>query len=337
MKRYLAATAALLCCLFAAACGVTHTPTTATTTTTNPTACPVGDSYMGCAEGAPATFSVAPGFKLSGPPPKGQKFPDVSNYQGCSLNWAHIGTAGAVIKLGEGDSIADACAAHNLAGLAAAHKRAVVYWFVRPDSISAEGAFIVARLKAEHLTINHVVIYTAPGTWPGGSSDGLSTWEAAYTGTTTRPALPYGGSVLAWQYTDSGYTAGLGYGDLSVDYGLLKLAPHVLVLDEEVPGIAGYAAPLTRYVLTHDPVKPDTAAKARAARAAKAKAAAAKAAKVKAAKADAAERAKLTREILAERNQLRSLHCYRYRHLGKCPADLAHGDQLHRELARLER
>jgi hypothetical protein len=323
MKRYLAITIALLCCGFVAACGTTRAPTSTTTTAPAATACPRGHSYMGCAEGAPAAFSQTPTFKLSGPPPAGQKFPDVSSYQGCDLNWARIGAAGAVIKLGEGESVADPCAAHNLAGLAAAHKRAVVYWFVRPDSISAESAFIVARLKAEHITINHVVIYTAPGTWPGGSNGGLNTWEAAYTGTTTRPALPYSGGVLAWQYTDSGYTAGLGYGDLSVDYGLLKLAPHVLVLDEEVPGIAGYAAPLAQYVLAHDPARSDTAAQSHAR------------ARARAAKAKAAERATLTGEIRAERRHLRSMQCYRYRYFGACPAALKRGDHLHAELSRL--
>lgn len=290
--------------------------------------CPPGGGYMSCSINGTSSYtppSLNPTPTETVTPP-GSEFPDVSNYQGCDIDWANVGASGAAIKLGEGNSIVDACAAHNIAGLRASHKALVYYWFVRPDGTTPEAAYIVRTLKAERLTVDHVVIYTAPGTWPGGPSNGLDTWEAAYSGTLSPPALPYHSGVLAWQFTDAGSISGLGQGDVSVNYGLLALAPHALVLDEEVPGIAGYAPALASYVLKHDPTpRPKTYAckpfKAQGSH--------------KACDALKRNRVHFEREIAAQRRLLRSQHCYAHRSTGKCPTYLKRGNQEHAALNRL--
>ena len=255
MKRSPAAFAAAALCLLITACGnPSHQMTTSTGTTTEPltSACPAAGGYMGCAVGSPKTYSATPpsGVKAE-PVPTGIRFPDVSDWQGCAINWATVSAPGAAVKLGESDDIVDPCAAHNLTSLKAAGKQRIVYWFVRPVPDIPEAQEIVRALKANGLTINKVVRYGAPGI-PYDLSGSFSTWEADYS--SVREAWPARTTIAAWQYTDAGYIAGLGYGDVSVSYGLLADSPHVLVLDEEVPGISGYAPTLARYVLAHDPV-----------------------------------------------------------------------------------
>jgi hypothetical protein len=291
-----------------AACGHhSHSETfTVTTTDESISQCPAGGGFMGCALGAPKHPTAPTGSEKAAPIPIGVKFPDVSNYQGCSIDWAHVKAPGAAVKIGEGDSIVDACAAHNVKGLEAAKKKVIDYWFVRPDGTLADGRAIVAELKHLGQTIAHVVIYTG-GTWSGGPTGGDHIWVAAYTGGTVRPDIGLGPED-SWQFTDDGYTAGLGYTDLNVDDGLLADADHVLVLDEEVPGLSGYAPVLSKYVLAHDPVKPTKKAKER----------------------------RLEAQIVSQRVLLRGGHCYgRNRHTAKCSAELKHGDQLHIALNKL--
>jgi hypothetical protein len=250
---------AMFAVLTLAACG-SHTPSVTvttprgvTTTEALTTACPPGAATMGCASGAPATYSAQPppGVRAS-EVPAGVKFPDVSAYQGCSIDWSAVGAPGGVLKLGEGNYEHDSCASHNVAELRAAKKAVLVYWFMRPVGATSEAAYIVAALKAQHLTISHVVEYTSPGTYSGGGCLRLL-WIAAYSGGAHPPNAPCSTSLKGWQYTDDGHVAGLGYGDLSVDYGMLAYAPHVLILDTEVPGLSGYDAPVAAYVLKHDP------------------------------------------------------------------------------------
>ena len=77
---------------------------------------------MGCAAGAAGpSAKVVPKGRFRVTPkaaPGGAKFPDVSNYQGCSINWARIPVPGAVVKADEYSQ--DPCFAHNVASLRAA-------------------------------------------------------------------------------------------------------------------------------------------------------------------------------------------------------------------------
>src|ERR1700752_5309125 len=69
-------------------------------------------------------------------------------------------------------------------------------------------------------------IYTAPGTWPGGSSSGLPIWIAGYG---VRYAPRFLRCPVAWQFASPPYGyyyfPQIGYGDVSVDYGMLKQVP----------------------------------------------------------------------------------------------------------------
>lgn len=215
-------------------------------------ACPAGRSFMGCAAPKPSSG----GLKV-GRPPAGCKFPDVSSYQG-HPNWASVRswqlaahcTPGAVFKLGE--YVIDPDAGYNAGSLHRLGMAAVGYWFVRRTGCAHEAGQIaaVARQLGLHVVVldmevpeaagyapclsaplKHaglaVVIYTGPGTWPGGSSAGLPVWVADY-GPSSAPSM-FGERPIAWQETDGRYgypvyVPGIGSGDVSVDYGLLKLA-----------------------------------------------------------------------------------------------------------------
>jgi hypothetical protein len=94
-------------------------------------------------------------------------------------------------------------------------------------SAAQDTACVVARL--EHLTHRQVVIYTAPGTWPGGSHGDALEWAAGYGNYTHSPCI-WTCLPVAWQFTDGtfgpfphqlpGYASP---GDISVDYGLSRL------------------------------------------------------------------------------------------------------------------
>lgn len=193
----------------------------------------------------------------SGVIPGGPKFPDVSSFQG-HPNWVATkaaGYAGAAIKAGE--FVEDPDFAFNATTLRSLHMFWAPYWFVRNTGCTHEGNQIVSVInsvggltsgpvildmevpeafgyagcldsiifRAFH---RHAVIYTAPGTWPGGSHFGLSLWEADYNFSAS--ISPFWKPMVAWQFTDSSvgpkfFVSGVGWGDVSVDYGLTKLVP----------------------------------------------------------------------------------------------------------------
>ena len=221
---------------------------------TSPTVvrCPPGRSFMGCA------ITSQPGItRAVGLTPPGCKFPDVSLYQG-HPNWgavkawqlaAHC-TPGGAFKIGEAGFGEDPDAAYNAGQLHALHMAAIGYWFVHAGCSQSVQLIALARALGLHVVtldmevanaygmapclaaaLHHagfvVLIYTGPGTWPGGGNAGLPLWQATYNFSDQLAA--FWRPLLAWQFTDSHigpsfYVPGVGYDDVSVDYGLLKLA-----------------------------------------------------------------------------------------------------------------
>jgi hypothetical protein len=187
----------------------------------------------------------------------GCRIVDVSDYQSASINWRFVGhyTCGAIDKMGEGGNWAAGGRhfARNWAAQRAAGLWHAPYWFVRPMSCTVEGDAIVNRLihfgytkdynagrveldeevpGAAALTtcLNRIIyhafhrdagVYTAPGTWSGGSHDGLPLWQAEY-----GPTLhPFWQPVVAWQCTDGivgcvSNVPGIGFTDVSRDMGI---------------------------------------------------------------------------------------------------------------------
>ncbi len=185
---------------------------------------------------------------------------DVSDYQGY-LNWATIKpyVCGGITKGGEGSSYAGGgYFVHNWTQMRALGIWHSMYWFVRGYSgCQTQASLIIARLQsvgyahdpsAGNVDLDMEVpgandggmagclasriyaafhrgsdIYTAPGTWPGGSHAGLPLWQASYGSYLS----PYWQPVLAWQCTDGvygcvHYIGGIGYGDVSINYGIIN-------------------------------------------------------------------------------------------------------------------
>lgn len=191
--------------------------------------------------------------------PQGALFPDVSSYQG-AVNWpavrawqrAHGWRPAAIFKMGE--YVLDPYASRNASQLRALGFWRAGYWFLRNTGCSHELAQIVAAAHAFGLKVvvldsevpeargyvaclsgalrSHgliVVVYTGPGTWPGGSNAGDPTWGAAYG--PNRPCLPWGCQLVSWQFTDGVYgspvyVGGLGRVDVSVNLGIENLGAH---------------------------------------------------------------------------------------------------------------
>jgi hypothetical protein len=213
--------------------------------------CPPNHAFMGCSSGAsPYTFATAPVGAKVGEPAKassGAKFPDVSDWQGCSINWSRVGARAAIIKLWEYSE--DSCAAHNIDSLKAAHKLWTVYDFVRYCSASgflnalarfgrpplpvvldeevpaANNCTATMSAQIKRALGQAPIEYTSPGTETAGAGNGSPPlWEADYGPSyrclwTCRP--------VAWQFASPPYVyyyiSGLGYGDVSVDLGLLEM------------------------------------------------------------------------------------------------------------------
>jgi hypothetical protein len=202
----------------------------------SPTACPSGNSFMGCA--APPALGIIPRVTA----PAGRRFVDVSDWQP-SVNWGAVRASGifaVVVKAGEGLA-QDPTFASHVAGARAAGLQVQAYWFERPVGCSSEAAAIdrvvphgmrvtfdaevsgvagyasCERAAVQAHTGLVPAVYTAPGTWPGGSSAGLPLWEATY-----GPSLKVLWRPLAsWQFTQSAVIPGIpGFVDESVDYGL---------------------------------------------------------------------------------------------------------------------
>lgn len=222
--------------------------------------CPQGHAFMGCSIARPAK-----GVKLTFGRPPGCIIPDSSN-NNASVNYytAKRYICGAILKLGEGSFFVDGTYAPRLAVLRTLHLWHAPYWFVRGGNCTVEGNAILSALRAtggldsgplvldvETLdaagmtvclaqrvyAVYHrwAIIYTAPGTWPGGASGNLKAWIATYGN--SHGCLPWTCSFLAWQFAAPPwvyfYIPGLGYGDVSVDQGLTSLVPpHVVVVTD---------------------------------------------------------------------------------------------------------
>lgn len=234
-----------------ASCGGHHTKTPA-----KPPAkpslsklCPAGQSQMGC------SVTPAPG----GPPkgargPSGLRFPDVSSFQG-HPDWAAAKPFISMASVKAGEFVEDPDFAWNISQLKANGIKWAPYWFVRNTGCDHESAEIVSVIRsvggltslplvldmevpeaagyapclanAVHSALGRwPIIYTAPGTWPGGSNAGLGLWVASY-GPSSAPCF-WTCHPLAWQYTDGRFgfptrIPGISLGDVSVDYGFSKL------------------------------------------------------------------------------------------------------------------
>lgn len=230
-----------------ASCG----SSTTSTTTPGPTLaglCPPGISHMGCAlDGA----KVGPKLPRL---PSGPRFPDVSSFQG-HPNWAEAKPfiSMAVVKAGEYKEDPDF--AWNIAQLKRLGIKWSAYWFVRNTGCAHEGAEIVSVLRsvggptslppvldmevpeakpyttcladAIHSAFGRwPIIYTAPGTWPGGANDNLPLWIADY-----GPNFPcmWTCHPVAWQFASPPFVdvniPGIGVGDVNLDFGFSKLTP----------------------------------------------------------------------------------------------------------------
>lgn len=207
----------------------------------------------------PPTFKLARPLTLTSG--TGCHIVDISDYQG-TPNWTTVAPyiCGAVIKGGEGASTT-AGGQHfvtNWNGAKAAGRWHAMYWFMRGSvSCATQGTLIVARLNAVGFKTDqlagppqldeevpganvgnlavcvdgiiyrafhvHAGIYTAPGTWPGGSHGVSPLWQAEYGSILHAFWSP----VVAWQCTDGVYGCvtsipGLGYQDVSKNYGLIS-------------------------------------------------------------------------------------------------------------------
>lgn len=246
MKRsHLAAV--LVCLLALAGCGG-HTQTITLRTVAPPVAatqaCPPGQSQMGCAT---VKLTSKPQIPRPGSRPPGRIFPDVAVFQG-HPDWAAAKSsiAGFVAKAGE--YVEDIDYGYNADSAARLHIPFGAYWFVRNYGCAAEAlrieqtigrhprpAFVVLDMEVPEARgytclagpVSRALklpvrIYTAPGTWPGGSTAGLPVWVASY-GPSRAPSTF--GAPAAWQYTDGTFGAatripGVPLGDVSIDYGL---------------------------------------------------------------------------------------------------------------------
>lgn len=225
--------------------------------------CPPGHAFMGCSKtGLPAqTFqrrlkalkSVPKGALKA---PSGALFPDVSNWQG-NVGWGSVGNwqrahgwpQGGVFKMGEYLN-RDSFAGNNARLLGSLHMWKSGYWFVRNVGCKEEANAIISasrdygvkfvaldlevgeasgygkcltpKLRAVGLAVNE---YTSPGSNPGGVDTSAPLWEATFGSSFSAIWRP----VVAWQCTDGvngcvTNVPGIGFDDVSVDYGYSKLA-----------------------------------------------------------------------------------------------------------------
>ena len=213
--------------------------------------CPPNNAQLGCVV---KLYAQHAGVKAHDP--SGPHFPDVSDWQG-HPDWtaAKPSISGAIVKAYEYSQDPDF--GYNATTLTRLGVRWGAYLFVR--NCYQGGAFAqVVRPWAAHISVLvldmevpsaagcapslytavhaalphiRVAIYASPGAWPGGSNAGLDAWVAAY-GPSSPPCLftchvgtSTGQTILAWQLTDGQYgfrvyVPGIGYGDVSLDYGI---------------------------------------------------------------------------------------------------------------------
>lgn len=187
----------------------------------------------------------------------GCQIPDVSEFQR-RPNWAaakpHI--CGAIVRVAD-NFHNDTELAYNRRELKRLHIWHAYYFFVRPGDCAAEGRRAIAlsgpldsgpmiadaevplsfscvrdfSIAVEHATGWRVrVTYSASGTWPGGSHEGMLAWDAAYGNS---PGCPWEGCHrVAWQHTDGQIGAfprcipGIGCDDISRDEGITSIVIH---------------------------------------------------------------------------------------------------------------
>lgn len=191
------------------------------------------------------------------------KIVDVSDYQGL-INWPRAAPyiCGGITKAGEASSYGGGgYFAHNWTSLHALGLWHSAYWFVRGTaSCATQASLIIGRLNSVNYAHDatsgpfmldievpganggnlgvcidgyifrafhrHAEIYTASGTWPGGSHGSLALWQAQYASFLQVFWTP----VNLWQCTDGvygcvSYTPGIGYGDASSNLGVTSLVP----------------------------------------------------------------------------------------------------------------
>lgn len=223
-----------------------------------------GQGHLGVCVTQPAASSlrVGPGATLG---TSLRYLPDV--YEGTGgINWgaAHSrGLYAAIVKAFEVNYRQDGQFANSWHQLAALHLWHAAYLFVRAGNCTAIADTYVNIVKSaggwdqfagppildvevpgangnnlvpclisriQHDTgISTVIVYTAPGTWPGGPSNNAPLWIATYGSSfgciwTCHP--------VAWQFTDGRFgpsphaVYGLPAGDVSVDYGISSMLAH---------------------------------------------------------------------------------------------------------------
>lgn len=225
-----------------------------------------GTASAGCVPPAPAQMGActvrAPGLGLTPEPTiHGVLGVDVSVYQG-RPDWALAKRSGlrfAADKAGEGLTILDPTFVSDWDAQVALGIPHAAYWFLRPVSCTGQadvfagrvrlvgglgpdalppvadaevplpaGCVAVFVVRLEHdLGISLVIVYTAPGTWPGGSRPAdADLWVATYGPT---PGCVWTCSHVAWQFSggDAGPLPhswpGIGTVDVDLDTGLLGL------------------------------------------------------------------------------------------------------------------
>lgn len=249
---------ALVAALLLLGCGGSHAaqPTTSSHTAvlrSGPSSCipASGDGVMGAC--VPHAFSAEPPSTVTR-----CVIPDVSEFQG-HPDWraakAHI--CGAIARVADMSSgRPDTSFSYNWAQLRKLHIWHAAYAFVRPGDCAGEGRTAYGWVKAQGgldsgpliadaevpLSFTCVteftgaveaasgwhlcVIYTAQGTWPGGTHDGCSLWDAAYGPV---PGCVWTCTIVAWQFTDGVFgpfphsTPGIGSGDISENHGITRI------------------------------------------------------------------------------------------------------------------
>lgn len=262
MRKFGSVATALAASLALGACG-SHSGASTTTAASHvkaisrakavPSGCAPGKSAMGCSLVPRLSLPKAgQQFAVSGP-----YFPDVSAWQG-AVNWnlakSHI--TGAVVKASEDGFGVDSQFTRNVQQLKALGIRWAAYDFVRNCSAalyintlrsvggptsgppvldvevpSAKGCAVTLAQQVHGAFNKWPVIYTSPGSWPGGASGNLDVWVAAY-GPSAPPcvftcnvAVPGVQSIRAWQFTDGKFGSpvfipGIGASDVSRDFNL---------------------------------------------------------------------------------------------------------------------
>ncbi len=259
MRSHCLATS-IIAALLIAGCG-------STTTRTVTVHAPVKIGTRACqpAVGAGTMGSCVPhtnGLTPRGVGVSGCIIPDVSEFQG-RPNWAQAKPriCGAIARVADmSTGRMDSRFAYNWQQLRRLHIWHGVYAFVRPGDCAGEGRQAYAWVKSqggldsgpliadaevplgftcatdftgavEAASGWHVcVIYTAQGTWPGGTHGNCKLWDAAYG---PSPGCVWTCSRVAWQYTDGIFgpfphsVPGVGSSDLSANSGLtsIKRAP----------------------------------------------------------------------------------------------------------------